>query len=59
MHVNTLVNNIHTRKYIPLLDTTSVLTLLVFPLSHMQPFALAHAFTPTYSLYITHNSEQS
>ena len=30
MHVDTLVNNIHTRKYIPLLDTTSVLTILVF-----------------------------
>ena len=31
MHVNTLVNSIHTRIYIPLLDTTYALTILVFP----------------------------
>ena len=59
MHVNTLVNNIHTRKYIPLLDTTSVLTILVFSFSRMQPSAISHAFTQTYALYITHIPEQS
>ena len=44
---NTLVNNIHTRIYIPLLDRTYALTILVFPFSHMQHSALALAFTHT------------